>query len=186
MRITPVIAVGTLLLALPAGALAAGPPSGHPTGNDNPGVEHRPAWVTVPSPAPQAAPEASGRLPSAASGEDTTGSPTAGTDDMPGPSASASKKAKAYGRYCKGVSRKRAAGARRTPFSVCVTGMAKLANGRTSSPRAACKGVSRKHVAGAEGTPFSLCVSGAAKLRRDRAATDDTATDTTPADTTTA
>src|SRR5206468_860303 len=60
----------------------------------------------------------------------------------PGPHAGLPAKAKAYGRYCKTQSKKRAdsaPGTTGTPFSQCVTAMAKLANGQTSSPREACK-----------------------------------------------
>jgi len=86
----------------------------------------------------------------------------------PGPNASLPAKAKAYGRYCKGESKKHVAGAHGTPFSLCVTAMAKLAKGQTKSPRTACKNESKRHVAGQRGTPFSLCVSGGAKLLKDQ------------------
>lgn len=82
--------------------------------------------------------------------------------------------AKAYGRYCKTQSKKHsdaADGTKGTPFSQCVTAMAKLANGQATSPKAACKLLSKKHAdaqPGTKGTPFSQCVSGAAKLLNDR------------------
>ncbi|WP_320670644.1 hypothetical protein [Patulibacter defluvii] len=155
MRITPLVATGTVLLALPASALAVGPPTSHPTGSDNPGVAHRPATVTVPAPPAQASPVAGGQLP-------TTGADGA----TPGPTASPAAKAKAYGRACKAESKKRVAGAKGTPFSLCVTALAKVASGQTRSPRIACKDQSKKRVAGAKGTPFSLCVSAAAKQLR--------------------
>ena len=85
-------------------------------------------------------------------------------------------KARAYGRYCKQQSKKRsdaAEGTKGTPFSQCVTAMAKLANGQSSSPRAACKDMSKKRsdaVEGTKGTPFSQCVSGGAKLLREQKA----------------
>ncbi len=56
------------------------------------------------------------------------------------------------------------AGTPGTPFSKCVTAMAKLANGSTKSPKTACASLSKKHVAGTPGTPFSACVSAGAKL----------------------
>ena len=93
----------------------------------------------------------------------------------PGPKASTQAKAHAYGKYCKTESKKHVAGQKGTPFSQCVTAMAKLASGQTKSPRVACKDLSKKHVDGQKGTPFSLCVSGAAKLLKDSDATDDTA-----------
>jgi hypothetical protein len=82
-------------------------------------------------------------------------------------------KAKAYGRFCKGQSKKHsdaAEGTKGTPFSQCVTAMAKLATGKTSSPRAACKALSKKHEDGERGTPFSRCVAGGAKLLRQKKA----------------
>jgi hypothetical protein len=94
---------------------------------------------------------------------------TAHKPATPGPNASLPKKAKAYGKYCQGESKKHVAGTPGTPFSKCVTDMAKLANGQTKSPRTACKDESKKHVAGTSGTPFSKCVSGGAQLLKDQA-----------------
>ena len=91
------------------------------------------------------------------------------SDAQPGAGATLPAKAKAYGRYCQNQSKKHVAGQKGTPFSQCVTAMAKLASGKTDSPRAACKTLSHKHVDGQSGTPFSRCVSGGAKLLRDRA-----------------
>jgi hypothetical protein len=85
----------------------------------------------------------------------------------PGPAAGLPAKAKAYGRRCQGQSKTHVAG---TPFSKCVTDMAKLANGVTKNPHTACKDLSKKHVAGQHGTPFSQCVSAGAKLLKDKAA----------------
>ncbi len=86
-------------------------------------------------------------------------------DPTPGPKAGLPAKAKAYGRYCKGESKQHVDGQKGTPFSQCVTAMAKAANNGNLSPGQACKGTSRKHVKGEKGTPFSRCVSAAAKLR---------------------
>jgi hypothetical protein len=86
----------------------------------------------------------------------------------PGPSASPNAKAKAYGRFCQGESKQHVAGTPGTPFSKCVTDMAKLANGSASNPTSACKNESKKHVKGEKGTPFSRCVSGAAKLLKEQ------------------
>lgn len=83
----------------------------------------------------------------------------------PGPNASAGTKAKAYGRFCQGESKKHVAGQKGTPFSQCVTAMAKLATGQTSNPARACAALSKKHVAGQKGTPYSRCIVAAAKLR---------------------
>jgi hypothetical protein len=87
--------------------------------------------------------------------------------DTPGPSASMPDKAKAYGKLCQDQSKKHVAGTPGTPFSKCVTDMAKLASGKTDNPRVACKDESKKHVAGTPGTPFSNCVKAGAKLLKD-------------------
>jgi hypothetical protein len=82
----------------------------------------------------------------------------------PGPNASLPAKAKAYGRYCQNQSKTHVAGQKGTPFSQCVTAMAKLATDKASSPTSACSAMSKKHVAGERGTPFSRCVVAGAKL----------------------
>lgn len=87
--------------------------------------------------------------------------------EKPGPKAGLPEKAKAYGRYCNDQSRKHVKGEKGTPFSQCVTAMAKAANDEKLSPGKACKGMSKKHVKGQKGTPFSQCVKGVAKLRKD-------------------
>ena len=85
--------------------------------------------------------------------------------DPPGPNAPAATKAKAYGRFCQAESKKHVPGQQGTPFSQCVTAMAKLATGETSNPARACAKLSKKHVRGQTGTPYSKCVTAAAKLR---------------------
>jgi hypothetical protein len=89
-------------------------------------------------------------------------------ENLPGPAAGLPAQAKAYGRYCKGQSKKHVEGEKGTPFSQCVTAMAKLASGATNSPTVACKALSKKHVAGQNGTPFSRCVAAGAKLLNDQ------------------
>jgi len=74
----------------------------------------------------------------------------------------------AYGFYCQNQSKLHVAGTPGTPFSACVTAMAKLAHGTTKSPKVACAAESKKHVAGKPGTPFSLCVSAGAQLLKDK------------------
>ena len=59
-------------------------------------------------------------------------------------------------------------GQKGTPFSQCVTAMAKLANGSTDNPQQACKDEGKKHVKGEKGTPFSKCVAAGAKLLGDQ------------------
>jgi hypothetical protein len=84
----------------------------------------------------------------------------------PGPHATLPEKAKAYGVYCRGESKKHVAGEKGTPFSQCVTAMAKAASNGQLTTGKACKGMSKKHVKGEKGTAFSRCVSAAAKLRK--------------------
>jgi hypothetical protein len=83
----------------------------------------------------------------------------------PGPRASMPAKAKAYGKDCQAESKKHVAGQKGTPFSQCVTAMAKLATHKSMPPAQACKSMSKKHVAGMKGTPYSQCVVAAAHLR---------------------
>lgn len=84
----------------------------------------------------------------------------------PGPHASLPEKAKAYGVYCRGESKKHVAGEKGTPFSRCVNTMARLATNEQLTPSKACRGESKKHVKGEKGTAFSHCVNAAAKLRK--------------------
>lgn len=93
---------------------------------------------------------------------------TAHQQATPGPKASMPTKAKAYGKYCQGESKKHVAGTPGTPFSKCVTAMAKVAHDQATA-KTACKAESKKHVAGSSKTAFSMCVSGAAKLKQDQA-----------------
>ena len=86
----------------------------------------------------------------------------------PGPKASLPEKAKAYGVYCRGFSKKHVRGERGTAFSRCVTAMAKAAGSDDTSAREACQGLSKKHVEGAKGTPFSRCVVAAAQAKKDQ------------------
>jgi hypothetical protein len=135
------------LVALLAVAAAPGWAAVPPT--DNPGAEHRPS-----------------ETPPANKG-------TEHKPATPGPKADLPAKAKAYGQHCQDQSKKRsdaAEGTKGTPFSQCVTAMAKLANGTTDSPRAACKDLSKKHTKGEKGTPYSRCVVEGAKLLREQRA----------------
>ncbi len=85
----------------------------------------------------------------------------------PGPHATLPEKAKAYGVYCKDQSRKHVAGEKGTPFSQCVTAMAKASTHENLTPRQACKGMSKEHVKGEKGTSFSRCVVAAAQLKKE-------------------
>lgn len=88
--------------------------------------------------------------------------------ETPGPGASLPEKAKAYGVYCQGKSKKHVKGEKGTEFSRCVNAMAKAATNERMTARKACKGLSKKHVKGEKGTEFSRCVVAAAKLRKDQ------------------
>ncbi|MEA2192936.1 MAG: hypothetical protein QOI73_3057 [Solirubrobacteraceae bacterium] len=83
----------------------------------------------------------------------------------PGPNANATAKAQAYGKHCADQSKKSVDG-KKSPFSLCVTAMAKVANDKAISPKAACKTLSKKHVKGTKNTPFSKCVHAANELRK--------------------
>ena len=72
-----------------------------------------------------------------------------------------------YGKKCQGQSKKHVAGQKGTPFSQCVTALAKVATGK-ANPTTACKTLSKKHVAGQKGTPYSRCVVAAAKLQKEQ------------------
>jgi hypothetical protein len=85
---------------------------------------------------------------------------------LPGPKASLPEKAKAYGVYCRAFPKKRVSGQKRTPFSQCVTAMARAATGEDTTAREACAGFSKKHAQGVTGTPFSRCVVAAAKAKQ--------------------
>jgi len=103
--------------------------------------------------------------PSTPGGQNAAG-PQSG---QPGPGASLPAKAKAYGRYCQNQSKKHIAGQKGTPFSQCVTAMAKLATGKTNSPKTACAPMSKKHVAGRRGRRTAgRCVAAGAKLLKDQ------------------
>ena len=128
-----------------------------------------------------------GAIPALALGPTGTGTPPTneGTSHMPtnpgsqgkahkpatpGPNASLPAKAKAYGENCNDLdaSKKHVKGQKGTPFSQCVTAMAKLATGKTNSPKAACATESKAHVAGHKGTAFSECVAGGEKLLKSK------------------
>ena len=139
-------AVAAAIAVMATPAFAADPPAGTPDQDNNPGAVHKP---------------------------DSTPPSNDGTEHKPatpGPKADLPAKAKAYGRYCKDQSKKHVEGEKGTPFSQCVTAMAKLATAKTSSPRKACKALDKKHEEGEKGTPFSRCVSDGAKLLRDQKA----------------
>jgi hypothetical protein len=139
IRITSFIATTTCGLALLVGpSPAAGdPPAGSPSGDHSQAGNH-PAVTQTPA-----------------------------AETPLGPTAGAETKAKAYGKHCQGQSKKHVAGQKGTPFSQCVTALAKVATGK-ANPTKACKTLSKKHVAGQKGTPYSRCVVAAAKLHNEQ------------------
>jgi hypothetical protein len=159
-RKLPVIMAALALGVAPAIALAAGP-GDHPTGPPSTVTTGPPATTPVGPPS------------TVTTGRPATTPPrnqgTAHKPAQPRPSASLPAKAKAYGKLCQGESKTHVAGTRGTPFSKCVTDMAKLAHGSTHNPRTACNDESKTHVAGTPGTPFSTCVSAGAKLLKNQA-----------------
>jgi hypothetical protein len=94
--------------------------------------------------------------------------PTHPAHPTPGPKAAMPEKAKAYGVYCRGFSKQHVKGQKGTPFSNCVTAMAKAATVPSTSPKAACKGLSKAHVKGQKGTDFSRCVVAAAMVKQEQ------------------
>ena len=106
-----------------------------------------------------------GALPAVASGA-AGGHPNNSTPHTNG--AGQTSKAKSYGKLCQAESKQHSAGTPGTPFSKCVTDLAKLANGSATNPAKACKDESKRHVAGQRGTPYSVCVSGANKLLKQK------------------
>ena len=136
--------ISKILLVTAACALSASPASAiPPQAPENSGTERAPASTP---------PENQG---------------TAHKPATPGPRASTKAKGKAYGKYCQTQSKKHVKGQKGTPFSQCVTAMAKLASGETDSPATACKSLSKKHVRGEKGTPYSRCIVAAARLREE-------------------
>jgi hypothetical protein len=138
------LTIGVLALVAGPAALAMGKPEGVPPGS------------------------ATGNEPTGEGGSGTGhGTEQAPGEQAPGPKAGLPEKAKAYGRYCNGKSKKHENGEKGTEFSRCVTAMAKAATHEHMAPGRACKGESRKHEKGEKGTPFSRCVKSVAHLRRD-------------------
>jgi hypothetical protein len=91
---------------------------------------------------------------------------TPGEPPTPGPKDGLPAQAKAYGRYCKGESKKHVKGEKGTEFSRCVKNMAQAATQGDKAPGQICKGESKKHVKGEKGTDFSRCVKDVVALRK--------------------
>ncbi|MET0306157.1 MAG: hypothetical protein ABW196_08010 [Solirubrobacterales bacterium] len=88
-------------------------------------------------------------------------------EGTPGPKNGLPAQAKAYGRRCKGESKKHVKGEKGTAFSRCVKNMAQAAEHQNMAPGKVCKGESKEHVKGEKGTAFSRCVKGVVELRKE-------------------
>ncbi|MGN6816097.1 MAG: hypothetical protein ACTHK3_08430 [Solirubrobacterales bacterium] len=140
LRMKLTVLLGALvLMVVPAMALASGPPSDPGSQGKGKGPQEKPETPENEKP-----------------------------DETPGPKAPLPEKAKAYGVDCKDQSRKHVKGEKGTPFSQCVTAMARAANNEKLTPSQACKEMSRKHVKGEKGTPFSRCVVAAAQVQKEQ------------------
>ena len=107
------------------------------------------------------------KSPASNKGTQNAASHKPSNSSQPGPNASLPAKAKAYGYYCQGESKKHTPhGDKGTPFSQCVTAMAKVAHSQASA-KTACRTLSHKKAKGAKRSDFSTCVNGAAKLKQD-------------------
>ncbi len=172
MKTLGTLALVTATVALGAApALAVGPPSGTPIPT-NTGTSHMPTNPGSQGTSHNPSDPGSQGSHGTANAPNNPGSQGAShTPSAAGPNASLP--AQAYGKLCQGQSKQHVAGVPGTPFSKCVSDMARLANKSTNNPRTACKDESKKHVAGTPGTPFSQCVADAAKLLKSQAATGD-------------
>src|SRR4051812_27768778 len=75
------------------------------------------------------------------------------------------------GQYCKGMSKKKIAGQKKSPFAQCVTAMAKLDKKPALAPSQACAGLkkSKKSAKKAASKAFKQCVKAGKKLKLDNA-----------------
>lgn len=129
------LAAATVALGLaPAVALASGPGGTHGASHSAPG--HALTHHASPT-------------------TDGTGTTVSGSPATP---------AHAYGRLCQGESHHHVARQPGTPFSTCVSDMARAAHGAHTNPHRLCANESQRHVEGQKGTPYSQCVSAAARL----------------------
>src|SRR6476646_6222634 len=69
------------------------------------------------------------------------------------------------GQYCKGLSKKKIAGQKKTPFAQCVTAMAQLNKKPSLAPSQACAGLNKAKANKA----FKQCVQAGKKLKLDNA-----------------
>ena len=88
-------------------------------------------------------------------------------ESTPGPKNGLPGQAKAYGRHCKGESKKHVKGEKGTAFSRCVKNLAQAGKHESMAPGRVCKGESKEHVKGEKGTAFSRCVKSVVTLRKE-------------------
>jgi uncharacterized protein (DUF305 family) len=65
----------------------------------------------------------------------------------------------AFGKRCQTQSKQRVVGSKGTPFSKCVSAMARLARAQSRSPQIACATLSRRRPAPSRTSPFDRCVT---------------------------
>lgn len=85
------------------------------------------------------------------------------------PSAQAARSApdaRAFGKHCQAQSKKRVAGSTGTPFSKCVTAMARLARAKSRSPQIACARLTRKRTGAGRRSAYDRCVRSGRTLIR--------------------
>jgi uncharacterized protein (DUF305 family) len=75
--------------------------------------------------------------------------------------------AQPFRKHCLNQSKSPAAGAKATPYAICLTAMRRLARGESRSPKTACAKLSRKRVGGAQASPNGTCVAAGTKLVKD-------------------
>ena len=83
------------------------------------------------------------------------------------PPVATTKTLKSNAVYCAAASKKRAKGSRGTPFSRCVSALAKLRAKTATTAAQACRGASKKVSKGSSRSPFRQCTTAAAVLLRD-------------------
>jgi hypothetical protein len=74
---------------------------------------------------------------------------------------------KAPGKYCKGESKKKRAGQKKSDFALCVNRIAKLNKNNDLTAAQVCKGMDKKKHHGQKRSAYSLCISGAKKAKND-------------------
>jgi uncharacterized protein (DUF305 family) len=82
----------------------------------------------------------------------------------PARAAGAGATTQPFGKHCQDQSNSRAAGAKATAYSTCLSAMRRLARGQSRSPKLACARLSRKPARGVRISPLNKCVAAGTKL----------------------